>query len=75
VAVAKFYLVYLILYMVLEGKHERLVVPSWMPVTSIDKLNLLLDKKWSYPPILQLITGPSCIDVVSKKPYFIANLQ
>jgi hypothetical protein len=35
VAVAMFYLVYLTPYMVLEGKHERLGVPSWMPVKLI----------------------------------------
>jgi hypothetical protein len=35
--VAIFYLVYLTPYMVLEEKHERLDVPPWMPVKSINK--------------------------------------
>jgi hypothetical protein len=37
VAVAVFYRVYLTPYMVLEEKHERLGVPSWMLVKSMDK--------------------------------------
>jgi hypothetical protein len=37
VVVVMFYMVYLTPYIVLEGRHERLDVPSWMPVTSIDK--------------------------------------
>jgi hypothetical protein len=38
-------------------------------------VNLLLEKKWYYPSIVQLITRPSCLDITSKKPYFIVNLQ
>jgi hypothetical protein len=37
VAVAMFDLVYLTPYMVLKEKHERLGVPLWMLVKSIDK--------------------------------------
>jgi hypothetical protein len=32
-----FYLVYLVPSMILEGKHKRLDVPSWMLVKSINK--------------------------------------
>jgi hypothetical protein len=37
VAMDVFYLVYLTPYMILEGKHERLGIPSWIPIKSIDK--------------------------------------
>jgi hypothetical protein len=74
---AMFYLVYLTPYMVPEGKHERLGVPSWMLVIqSINNLvNLFLDRKWSCPLIVQFIAWPICLNIASKKPYFIANLQ
>jgi hypothetical protein len=75
--VALFFLVYLTPYMVLKRKHERLDVPSWMLVNQLisNRVNLLLDRIWSYLPIVLFIAWPICLDVAVKKPYFIANLQ